>query len=64
MIMETSSTDDETGDPDNLKSESYASDDSEIEPVVKIRKDSAFDPIMLGLDLADENKTERAAIIL
>ena len=40
------------------------SDDSEIEPVVKKRKDSAFDSIMLELKLMDENKTKRAAIIL
>ena len=40
------------------------SDDSEIEPVVKKRKDSAFDSIMLELKLMDENETKRAAIIL
>ena len=37
---------------------------SEIEPVVKKRKDSAFDSKMLELKLMDENKTKKAAIIL
>ena len=40
------------------------SHDSEIEPVVKKRKDSAFDSIMLELKLMDESKTKRASIIL
>ena len=47
-----------------VKSESFVSDDCEIEPVVKKRKDSAFDSIMLELKLMDENKTKRAVIIL
>ena len=51
-------------DPDDAKSELFVSDDSEIEPVVKKRKDSAFDSIMLELRLMDENKTKNAAIIL
>ena len=53
-----------TSDADDVRSESFFSDDSEIEPIVKKRKDSAFDSIMLELKLVDENKTKRAAIIL
>ena len=53
----TRSFGDGTSDPDDVKSESFVSDDSEIEPVVKKRKDSAFDSIMLELKLMDENKT-------
>ena len=64
LIMRTRSIGDGTSDPDDVKSESFVSDDSEIEPVVKKRKDSAFDSIMLELKLMDENKTKRAAIIL
>ena len=63
-IIRTRSTGDGTSDPDDVKSELFVSDDSEIEPVVKKRKDSAFDSIMLELKLMDENKTKRAAIIL
>ena len=61
-ITRTRSTGDGTSDPDDA--ELFVSDDSEIEPVVKKRKDSAFDSIMLELKLMDENKTKRAAIIL
>ena len=65
LIPRTRSTGDGTSDPGDVKSESFVSDDSEIEPVVKnIVKDSAFDSIMLELKLMDENKTKRAAIIL
>ena len=64
LITRTKSTGDGTSDPDDVKSELFVSDDSEIEPVVKKRKDSAFDSIMLELKLMDENKTKRAAIIL
>ena len=64
MITRTKSTGDGTSDPDDAKSELFVSDDSEIEPVVKKRKDSAFDSIMLELKLMDEIKTKRAAIIL
>ena len=64
MITRTKSTSDGTSDPDDVKSELFVSDDSEIELVVKKRKDSAFDSIMLELKLMDENKTKRAAIIL
>ena len=64
LIKRTKSTGDGTSDPDDVKSELFVSDDSEIEPVVKKRKDSAFDSIMLELKLMDENKTKRAAIIL
>ena len=53
-----------TSDADDVRSESFFSDDSEIEPIVKKRRDSAFDSIMLELKLVDENKTKRAAIIL
>ena len=63
-IIRTRSTGDGTSNPDDVKSELFVSDDSEIEPVVKKRKDSAFDSIMLELKLMDENKTKRAAIIL
>ena len=64
LITRTRSVGDGTSDRDDVKSESFVSDDSEIEPVVKKRKDSAFDSIMLELKLMDENKTKRAAIIL
>ena len=64
LITRTLSTGDGTSDPDDGKSESFVSDDSEIEPVVKKRKVSAFDSIMLELKLMDENKIKRAAIIL
>ena len=64
LITRTRSIGVGTSDPDDVKSESFVSDDSEIEPVVKKRKDSAFDSIMLELKLMDENKTKRAAIIL
>ena len=64
LITRTKSTGDGTSDPEDVKSELFVSDDSEIEPVVKKRKDSAFDSIMLELKLMDENKTKRAAIIL
>ena len=63
-IIRTRSTGDGTSDPDDVKSELFVSDDSEIEPVVKKRKDSAFDSIMLELKLMDENKTKRASFIL
>ena len=63
-ITRTRSTGDGTSDPDDVKSELFVSDDSEIEPVVKKRKDSAFDSIMLELKLMYENKTKRAAITL
>ena len=64
MITRTRSIGDGTSDPDDVKSESFVSDDSEVEPVVKKQKDSALDSIMLELKLMDENKTKRAAIIL
>ena len=64
LITRTKSTGDGTSDPDDVKSELFVSDDSEIEPVVKKRKDSAFDSLMLELKLMDGNKTKRAAIIL
>ena len=53
-IRRIRSTGDGTSDPDDVKSELFVSDDSEIEPVVKKRKDSAFDSIMLELKLMDE----------
>ena len=64
LITRTKSVGDGTSDRDDVKSESFVSDDSEIEPVLKKRKDSAFDSIMLEPKLMDENKTKRAAIIL
>ena len=64
LITRTTSIGDGTNDPDDVKSESFVSDDSETEPVVKKRKDSAFDSIMLELKPMVENKTKRAAIIL
>ena len=60
----TKSTVDGTSDPDDLKSELFVSDNSEFEPVVKKRKDSAFCSIRIELKLRDQNKTKRAAIIL
>ena len=60
-IKRTKSSDDVTSD---VRTESFFSDDSEIEPIVKKRRDSAFDSIMLELKLVDENKTKRAANIL
>ena len=47
----------------DVKSEQFGSDDSEIEPVVKKRKNSAFDLIMLDLKLKEKDKTKRTAII-
>ena len=64
LITRTRTIGDGTSDSDDVKSESFVSDDSEIEPVVKKQKDSAFNSIMLELKLMDENKTKRAAIIL
>ena len=64
LITRTGSIFDGTSDPDDVKSESFVSDDSEIEPAVKKRKDSALDSKMLELKLMNENKTKRAAIIL
>ena len=63
-IKRTKSSGDVTSDADDVKTESFFRDDSEIEPIVKKRRDSAFDSIMLELKLVDENKTKRAAIIL
>ena len=63
-ITRTRSIGDGTSDPDDAKSELFVSDYIEIEPVVKKRKDSAFDSIMLELKLMDENKTKRAAIVV
>ena len=64
LIKRTKSSGDVTSDADVVRTESFLSDDSEIEPIVKKRRDSAFDSIMLELKLVDENKTKRAAIIL
>ena len=64
MITKTKSTGDETSDQDNVKSESFVSDDSEIEPSVKKQEDSAFHSIMLHLKLLDKNETKKAALIL
>ena len=64
LITRTRSTGDGTSDPYDGKSELFVNDDSEIEPVGKKRKDSAFDSIMLELKSMDEKKTKRAAIIL
>ena len=50
LIMRIRSISDGTSDPDDVKSESFVSDDSEIE--------------MLELKLMNENKTKRASIIL
>ena len=63
-LQDADTSTDGTSDPDDVKSESFVSDDSEIEPVVKKRKDSAFDSIMLELKLMDKNKTKRTAIVL
>ena len=62
--MRTKSTGDGEKDPEDVKSESFVNDDNEIKPVVKKRKDSAFDSIMLELKLMDENKTNRAGKFL
>ena len=56
LITRTKSTGDIKNNPDDVKSESFVSDDSEIEPVVKKRKNSAIDSIMLELKLMDKNK--------
>ena len=64
LITRTGSIADGTSDTDDIKSESFVSDDSEIELVVKKRKDSAFDSRMLKPKLMDENKTKKAAIML
>ena len=59
-IKRTKSSGDVTSDADDVRSESFFSDDSEIEPIVKKRRDSAFDSIMLELKLVDENKTKKS----
>ena len=58
LITRTRSIGDGKNDPDDVKSESFVSDDSEIEPDVKKRKDSAFDSIMLEIKLMDENEAK------
>ena len=63
-IKRTKSSDDATSDADDVRAESFFSDDSEIEPIVNKRRDSAFNSKMLELKIVDENKTKRAAIIL
>ena len=64
LIKRTRSVGDRTGDPYDVKLESFVRDCSEIEPVLKKRKVSAFDSVMLELKLMDEIKTKRAAIVL
>ena len=63
-IKRTKSSGDATSDADDVGIESFFSVDSEIEPIIKKRRDLAFDSIMLDLKLVDKNKTKRAAIIL
>ena len=63
-IRRTKSSVDATSDADDVRTESFSSDDSEVEPTVKKKRDSAIDSIMLKLKLVDENKTIRTAIIL
>ena len=63
-INRTKSSGDVTSDADDLRTDSFFSDDSEIESIVKKKRDSAFDSIMLELKLVDENKTKSAAIFL
>ena len=60
LITRTRSIGDGTSNPDDVKSESFVTDDSEIEPVVKKRRDSAFDSKMLELKLMDENNTKKS----
>ena len=60
LITRTRSIGDGRSDPDDVKSELFVSDDSEIEPVVKKRKNSAFDSIMLELKLMDEKKNKKS----
>ena len=55
-MQRTKSAGDGRSDPDDLKSESIDSDESEIKPVVKKRMDSAFDSVMLELKLMEEKK--------
>ena len=63
-VKRTKSSGDTRSDADDVRTESYFSDDIEIESIVKKRRDSAFDSIMLELKLVDKNKTKRAALIL
>ena len=53
LITRTKSTGDGRSDPHDVKSEIFVSDDSETEPIVKKRKESAFDSIKLELKLMD-----------
>ena len=63
-IKRTKKSGDATSDADDVGTESFFSDDSGIEPIVKKKRDSAFDSIMLEQKLVDENRTKSAAIIL
>ena len=63
-IKRTNGSGDATHDADDVKTESIFSDDSEIEPIVRKRRNSAFDSKILELELVDENNTKIAAIIL
>ena len=57
MIRRARCTGDRKSDPNDVTSESFVSDDIEIETVNR-RKDSGFDSIMLELKLTDEKKLE------
>ena len=59
LITRTKSTGNGTIDPDEVKSESFVSDDSEIEPLINKRKVSAFDSKMLEPKLPVEIKQKK-----
>ena len=56
-MKRTESSGDAKSDADDVRTESFFSDDSEKEPIVKKKRDSALDSIMLELKLVDENRT-------
>ena len=60
----SNSSGDSTSDADDVRMEAFFSNDSEIVPIAKKRRDSAFGSMMSELKLVDENKSKRAAIIL
>ena len=63
QVKRIKSSDDATSDADDVRTESFFSDDSKIEPILNKRTESKIDSIMLDLKRLDENKTKRAAIV-
>ena len=57
-IKRRTSSGDAASDADYVKPELFFSDGSEIEPIVKTWKTSAFDSTLSELKLVDENKTK------